>query len=59
MLHLKLHFCNENMDIYWDKFKSKSKFNGRNNNVAIELYLSRLEQKIMKLRFKKQIQQSR
>ena len=53
MLHLKWHFCNENMDTYQDMCKSKSKINTRNNNITIELYLSRLEEKIMQLRFKK------
>ena len=30
-------------------FKPKSKFNPRNKNVAIELYLSSLEEKLMKV----------
>ena len=30
-------------------FKQKSKFNPRNKNAAIELYLSSLEEKLMKL----------
>ena len=49
MLHLKWHFRNENKDIHRDIFKPKSKFNPRNNDAAIELYLSSLEGKIIKV----------
>ena len=34
-------------------FKPKSKFNPRNKNVAIELYLSSLEEKLMKVEVSK------
>ena len=40
MLRLKWHFLNENKDIHRDMFKRKSKFNPRNKDAAIELYLS-------------------
>ena len=43
MLRLKWHFRNENKDIHRDMFKPKSKFNPRNKDAAIELYLSSLE----------------
>ena len=47
MLRLKWHFRNENKDIHRDMFKPKSKFNPRNKNAAIELYLNSLEEKLM------------
>ena len=49
MLRLKWHFRNENKDIHRDMFKPKSKFNPRNKNATIELYLSSLEEKLMKV----------
>ena len=49
MLRLKWHFRNENKDIHRDMFKPKSKFNPRNKNAAIELYLNSLEEKLMKV----------
>ena len=49
MLRLKWHFRNENKDIHRDMFKPKSKFNPRNKDAAIELYLSSLEEKLMKV----------
>ena len=39
MLCLKWHFRNENKDIHRDMFKPKSKFNPRNKDAAIKLYL--------------------
>ena len=53
MLPLKWHFSNENKDIHRDIFKPKSKFNPRNKDAAIELYLSSLEEKLMKVRVPK------
>ena len=47
MLRLKQHFRNEYKDINRDMFKPKSKFNPRNTDAAIELYLSSLEEKLM------------
>ena len=49
MLRLKWHFRKENKDIHRDMFKPKSKFNPRNKDAAIELYLSSLEEKLMKV----------
>ena len=49
MLRLKWHFRNENKDIHRDMFKPKSKINPRNKDAAIELYLSRLEEKLIKV----------
>ena len=37
------------MDIHRDMFKIKSKFNPRNDNAAIELYLSSSEEKLMEV----------
>ena len=49
MLRLKWHFRNENKDIHRDMFKLKCKFNPCNKDAAIELYLSSLEEKLMKV----------
>ena len=54
MLRLKWHFRNENKDIHRDMFKPKSKFNPRNKDAAIELYLSSLEEKLMKVEVPKE-----
>ena len=48
-LRLKWHFRNENKNIYRDMFKPKSKFNPRNEDAVIELYLSSLEEKLIKV----------
>ena len=48
MLSLKWHFRNENKDIHCDMFKPKSKVNPCNKSGAIEIYLSSLEEKLMK-----------
>ena len=53
MLCLKWHFRNENKDIHRDMFKSKSKFNPHNKGAVIELYLSSLEEKLMKVEIPK------
>ena len=37
------------MDIHRDMFKIKSKFNPRNDDAAIELYLSSSEEKLMEV----------
>ena len=50
MLHLKWHFRNENKDIHQDMFKHKSKFNPRYKDAAIGLYLSSLEENLMKVK---------
>ena len=49
MLRFKWYFRNENKDIHRDMFKTKSKFNPRNTVAAVELYLSSLEEKLMKV----------
>ena len=49
MLPLKWYFRNENKDIHCDMFKTKSKFDPGNKVAAIELYLSSLEEKLMKV----------
>ena len=49
MLRLKWHFRNENKDIHRDMFKPKSKFNPSNKDAAIQVYLSSLEEKLMKV----------
>ena len=49
MLRLKCHFPNENKDLHRDMFKTKSKFNPGNKVAPIELYLSSLEEKLMKV----------
>ena len=46
MLRLKLHFRNENKDVHRAMFKPRPKFNPRNEDAAIELYLSCLEEKL-------------
>ena len=53
MLRLKWHFRNENKDIHQDMFKPKSKFNPRNLDAAIELYLGSLDEKLMKFDVRK------
>ena len=58
MLRLKWHFRNENKDIHRDMFKPKSKFNPRNKDATMELYLSSLEEKLVKVEVPKEIQQS-
>ena len=49
MLCLKWHFCNENKDIHCDMLKPKSKVNPRNKDADIELYLSSLKEKLIKV----------
>ena len=49
MLCLKWHFRNENKDIHRDMFKPGFKINPRNKDADIELYLSSLKEKIMKV----------
>ena len=49
MLRFKWYFRKENKEIHRDMFKTKSKFNPRNTVAAVELYLSSLEEKLMKV----------
>ena len=48
MLRLKWHFRNDKRDIPINPFKAKSTFNPRKKNAAIEIYLSSLEEKLLK-----------
>ena len=49
MLCSKWHFRIGNKDIHRDMFKPKSKVNTRNKDADIELYLSSLKKKLMKV----------
>ena len=49
MLRLKWHFRNKNKDIPRNIFKTKSKVNLRNKDGVIELYLSSLEENLIKV----------
>ena len=49
MLRLKWHFRNDEKEFDRNKFKLHSTFNLRNKDAAIEIYLSSLEEKIMKI----------
>ena len=49
MLHLKWYFRNYEKEFDRNKFKPKSTFNPRNKDAAIEIYLSSLEEKLMKI----------
>ena len=53
MLRLKWHFRNEEKDFDPEKFKPKSTFNPRNKDAAIEIYMSSLEEKLMKIEIPK------
>ena len=47
MLRLKWHFRNDKKELDRNKFKPNSSFNPRKKDAAIEIYLSRLEEKLM------------
>ena len=49
MLHLKWHFQYDEKEFDQKRFQSKSNFNLRNKDAAIELYLSILEEKLMSI----------
>ena len=53
MLRLKWHFGNEEKDFDPEKFKPKSTFNPRNKDAAIDIYMSSLEDKLMKIEIPK------
>ena len=55
MLHLKWHFRNDKRDIPINPCKTKSTFNPRNKDVTIEIYLSSLEEKLLKVEVPKDI----
>ena len=46
MLRLKWHFRDDKRDMPINQFKTKSTFNPRNKDAAIEIYLSSLEEKL-------------
>ena len=48
MLRLKWYFRNDKRDIPINPFKAKSTFNPRYKDAAIEIYLSSLEEKLLK-----------
>ena len=48
-LRLKCHYRNDNRIFDPNPFKPKSKFNPPKSDAAIELYLSRLEEKLLNL----------
>ena len=49
MLLLKWHFRDDEKEFDRKRFKPKSTFNPRNKDVAIEIYLSGLEEKLMNI----------
>ena len=49
ILRLKWHFRNEENEFNLDQLKPKSSFSPRNKDVAIEIYISSLEEKLMKI----------
>ena len=53
ILRLKWHFRNEENEFDLDQFKPKSTFNPRNKDAAIEVYMSSLEEKLMKIEIPK------
>ena len=53
MLRLKWRFRNDKIDIPIDPLKTKSAFNSRNRNAAIKIYLSSLEEKLLKIEVSK------
>ena len=54
MLHLKWHFRNDKRDISTNPFKTKSTFNPTNKDAATEIYLSSLEEKLVKIEVQKE-----
>ena len=53
ILRLKWHFRNEANEFHLDQFKPKSSLNPRNKDSAIEIYISSLEEKLIKLEIPK------
>ena len=53
ILRLKWHFRNEENVFDLDQFKPKSTFNPRNKDAVIEVYMSSLEGKLMKIEIPK------
>ena len=53
ILRSKWHFRNEENVFALDQFQPKPTFNPRNTEVAIEVYMSSLEEKLMKIEISK------
>ena len=53
ILRLKWNFRNEENEFDLDQFKPKSSSNPRNKDAAIEIYISSLEEKLMKIEIPK------
>ena len=53
ILRLKWYFRNEENEFDLDQFKPKSSSNPRNKDAAIEIYISSLEEKLMKIEIPK------
>ena len=53
MLYLKWHFRNDKRNLPINPFKTKSTFNSRNKEAAKEIYLSSLEENLLKIRIPK------
>ena len=53
ILRLKWHFRNEENEFDLDQFKPKSTFNPCIKNAATEVYMSSLEEKLMKIEIPK------
>ena len=53
MLRLKWFFQDDEKEFNLDKFKPKSTFSSRNEDAAIEIYLSSLEEKLMSIEIPK------
>ena len=53
MLRLKWHFRDDKRDIPINPFKTKSTFNPRNKDAAIEMYFYSLEEKLLKIEAQK------
>ena len=49
MLRLKWHFRNDKIDLPINPFKTKSTFNPRNKDAAIEIYLSSLKENLLEI----------
>ena len=54
LLRLKWHFRNEENEFDLDQFNSKSTFNLRNKYAAIDVYISSLWEKLLKIEIPKE-----
>ena len=53
ILRLRWHFRNEENEFDLDQFKPRSTFNLRSKDAAIEVYMSSLEEKLMKIEIRR------